>query len=737
MTHMSLASYYPEGSMHRAIIAIMIFIISMTGAYAMNADFYVSPQGDDGWSGTLPAPNEMRNDGPFATVQRAQKAVRAMKPPKLHPAYVLLREGTYEITSPLSFGPEDSYTTYAAYPGEKPIISGGRHITGWKKSGDVWTATIPSSWYFRDMYLNGQRRSRTRLPKEDFFHLESLGQDVRNAFRYKEDDIKTWGNLEDVEVIAFNAWDELRFHIKSIDEKEHVITFTGSNNWPFECWGQANSRYYVENAPVPLEPGQWYLDRQSGVVTYRPLPGENIKRAEFIAPVIDRLVLVDGNDKQPVEHFNLKGLSFRYAGWDLPKESYISIQAAVKIPGVIGLNLVRDCAVTDCDISRVGQYGIEIGTGTSILVKGNTIHDMGAGGIKLHAGDHNLITRNHIYDLGHTYPSAVGVWVGNSGHNMISCNHIHDLFYTGISVGWNWGYGPTKTQENIIEHNHIHNIGRGLLSDMGGIYTLGVSDGTVIRYNLIHDVQSFNYGGWGIYLDEGSTHMLVENNIVYRVKTGGFHQHYGKENIIRNNIFAFSKQGQIQRTRQEGHLSFTFEHNVVVWDEGVLFTGNWDDPATYKIDNNIYWALKEANWFDTYKGTQFTKWQQPGRDEHSMLVDPQFLDPAHGDFRLSESSPVEKLGFKPIVGAGDKLCGVRELVLAVLNPRLGYRRDLFLGSRLLYQAREQVHSILSAQSPNSGNEFPHSISVSTCLYCPATSVAAGRRWPSCRLDRLQ
>jgi len=149
------------------------------------------------------------------------------------------------------------------------------------------------------------------------------------------------------------------------------------------------------------------------------------------------------------------------------------------------------------------------------------------------------------------YPSAIGVWVGQSSRNTISHNHIHDLFYTAISVGWTWGYAPNQCAGTLIEFNHLHHIGKDMLSDMGAIYTLGVQPGTVIRNNLIHDVQSFTYGGWGIYTDEGSSNLVIENNIVYRTKSAGFHQHYGRENLVRNNIFAFGKEFQLMRTRAE------------------------------------------------------------------------------------------------------------------------------------------------------------------------------------------
>ena len=125
-----------------------------------------------------------------------------------------------------------------------------------------------------------------------------------------------------------------------------------------------------------------------------------------------------------------------------------------------------------------------------------------------------LFSDNHIFDLGKIYPSAVGIWMGQSINSKISHNHIHDLNYTAISVGWTWGYAPQQCHHHIIEHNHLHDIGRGMLSDLGAIYALGVQPGTVIRNNLIHDVSCLAYGVGGIYLDEGSSDILLEHNVV-------------------------------------------------------------------------------------------------------------------------------------------------------------------------------------------------------------------------------
>lgn len=634
------------------------------------ADFYVSVEGNDSWSGKLPSPNEMRTDGPFASLERAQRAVRELlaSARPIQPVTVLIRKGTYRLTAPIVFSPEDSGTErcpviYAAYPGEKPILSGGRRITGWRKTdNDIWIVDIPDvrdgKWYFRDLYVANQRRSRPRLPKEGFYLLaDSLGSNVRDAFVFADNDIKPWENLEDVELVAFNAWDELRFHIKSVDPDKRVVTFTGANNWEWKRW-EGNNRYYVENVKEALdEPGEWYLDRKTGLLTYYAFPGEDPNKLDVTAPVLNELIRFEGDhaNGRPIKHVHLRGLCFQHTGWSLPAESYISIQAAFKIPGVVIMNDCMSCSIQDCEFSRIGHYGIELRRGCrDCLVKGNEIHDMGAGGIKV--GEpiirneealqtvRNRIIANRIYDGGKTYPSAVGIWIGQSGGNVVSKNHIHDLYYSGISLGWTWGYGASLNDGNVVEYNHIHDLGKGLLSDMGGIYTLGARGKTLLRYNLIHDVMAHSYGGWGIYFDEGSSNVLAENNICYNCKTGGFHQHYGKENVVRNNIFAFAKIGQLQRTRPEEHISFTFERNIVYWTEGPLLHGNWGDDK-FKMDYNLYWNAAGGK-IDFY-GKSLEEWRSKGMDLHSLIADPLFVNPDKADFRLRKESPASKIGFKP------------------------------------------------------------------------------------------
>jgi hypothetical protein len=339
-----------------------------------------------------------------------------------------------------------------------------------------------------------------------------------------------------------------------------------------------------------------------------------------------------------------------------PPEGNNFSQAEVNLGGAISLTGARECAIEGCSIRSIGSYAIDFGTGCrNNRVENCDLSDLGAGGVKIGLTryvpeDENLCSRqvirgNRIAHGGRLHPAAIGVWIGHSPYNVVEHNEIVDLYYTGVSVGWSWGYAPCGSHHNTIAFNHIHQIGQGVLSDMGGIYTLGLAPGSVLHHNLIHDIDAYDYGGWGIYYDEGTTEMVGENNVVYDTKTGGFHQHYGKENTVRNNVFAFSRRDQIQRSRQEPHRSFTFERNIVYWNGGALLGSVWGDN-NYILDKNIYWRTDGKP--VEFAGMSLDRWQAKGQDQHSVIADPLFVDPEHRDFQLKEDSPARKLGFEPI-----------------------------------------------------------------------------------------
>ena len=660
-------------------LALCGFIVS-----AQAVTFYVSPRGNDAWDGSDPDRKGSSVQGPLLTIKAALDkagtvAQRAINPGD--PTVIVLRGGYYPLNQPLEITPDTigasskQSLTIRHYKSERPVVHGGTSITGWRRVGTspVWQTTIPEvregKWYFRQLFVNGERAVRARTPNDGFFRI--VGESPKDnpvRLHYRAGDIKKpWAADGDVEVVAFLAWGDLRMQIRSVDDEKHVATLSGN---PQESNRENNAQYYIENAPDAFDcAGEWYLDRKTGVLKYWTLPGQDMTRLEVVAPRLDSLLRINGDFKEhrPVSNLSLRGITFSYTDWALGEHGYADTQAAFMIRGALKAEGLVNSSIEDCEFSHLANYAIDLGRGCrSVKMVGNDIFDMGAGGIRV--GEPNVgpegfdqnsghvITDNHIHHLGEVYKPAIGVFVIQSGNNRIAHNHIHDLYYTAVSLGWTWGYQTSPCHHNIVEYNHLHDIGKGVLSDMGAVYTLGIQEGTVIRNNLVHDVDAFTYGGWGLYTDEGSTHILLEKNIVYRTKSAGFHQHYGKENIVRNNIFALGREHQLMRSRKEQHSSFTFERNIVYFNTGELLGSNWDD-GKYEIDNNIYFDARKPDAGVKFQGLTFEEWQSKGRDTHSLIADPLFKNPAKLDFRLKPGSPAGRMGIEPI---STKEIGIRK-----------------------------------------------------------------------------
>jgi hypothetical protein len=584
---------------------------------------------------------------------------------------ILLRTGVYTLTEPLMLRTEDSGAgstqlfTIAAFPGEKPVISGGHRITGWKSIGGkpgLWRAEVPEvregKWYFRSLFVNGQRKQRSRTPNEGFFRIRGESpQEKPLKLKFSPGDIKKgWAADGDVEAVALFAWSNVRMQIRAVDETNNIATLSGD---PRPSNKENDARYFIENAPDGVDaPGEWHLDRETGLIIYKAEAGEDPNQQEVVAGRLNSLISLQGEPKKPIQHVVLRELTFSHTDWALPENGYADTQAAVAIRGDVRAEAAVNCVITDCTFAHLAGYAIELGRGCQgDQVIGNEMFDIGAGGIRIgetakraeptEQNHGHIVTDNNMHHLGVVYPPAVGVLIFQSGQNRVAHNHIHHLYYTAISVGWNWGYQETPCRENVVEFNHLHDIGQSMLSDMGAVYTLGIQKGTVIRNNLIHDVNSFTYGGWGLYPDEGTSEIVWENNVVYRTKSAGFHQHYGRENVVRNNIFAFGKEHQLMRTRPEPHISFIFTNNIVFFDSGDLLGSNWSNDH-YVVDGNIYFDARPGAETMKFAGGSLEQWQQRGHDTNSLIADPLFVDASHYDFRLSTNSPALKLGFKAI-----------------------------------------------------------------------------------------
>lgn len=599
--------------------------------------------------------------GPLHSITEARDHIRQQRATDPDATFrVIVADGRYEISEPMTFGPQDGNVVYEAASGADPVISGGRKITTpWTATeSGVWSTQLSADWRFDQLWINGNHAVRAREP-DHFFHYMLRGQErlIENARRARQtltvrpQDIASLQGLsaeqiQNVQFLAFHKWDTTRRFLESADAAAGKLVSVGrgmkSHN-PLTL----NTGYILENYREAMdEPGEWFL-APDGLLSYRPRAGESIDTIECIAPDSEKLIVIRGDaaSDQWVTKLEFHGLAFRHSGLITPPSGFEPSQAASPIEAAVQIDGGRGIVFADCEIGHVGQYGVWFRKGCRDgVLQRCWVHDLGAGGVRVgetgiaknlaERTSHIVVDNNIIHHAGHMFPCAVGVWIGQSGDNQVTHNEIADLFYTGISVGWRWGYSESLAARNRIEHNHIHHIGQGWLSDMGGIYTLGPAPGTVLRGNRIHDIDSWGYGGWGLYNDEGSTDILLENNLVYRTKSGGYHQHYGRDNVIRNNIFAYGREYQVRRSRVEDHLSFTYEQNIVLFDSEELFHGHWGDDGV-AVGRNLYW-----------RGGGDVDISKADTSGESVIADPRFVDPKNDDFRFIDMSAADKIGFQ-------------------------------------------------------------------------------------------
>lgn len=670
-------------------------------------DLVVSPDGRDTNPGT--------SARPFRTLRRAQQAVRDHKARGglTNPVNVALRGGTYALDAPLVFTPADSGTaecpvTYHSWPGETAVISGGRRIREFTRVGRFWETTLvdvkAGKRGFNQLYVNGHRRSRARTPNDGaYFRVHSAlsGKDAKSGFRYKRGDVNQWPDLDDALFVVYASWYNTQHHVESLDAAARVVRFTNKPGRPFS-WYEKNLRYYVENIAEALDaPGEWHLNRQTGVLRYCPLPGEEIATAQIVAPVVSQtLVHFRGEPGLGlyVEHVHLKGLQIRHTDAHLPKDLYDARQAATVQNAGILADGARYCSIDSCEVSNMGEHGIWFRDDCHHNVARRChVHDLGGGGIYVgekwrwgggcpgwpgykkledipHTTEHNIVDNCFVHDGCYLFTGSIGVWIGQASHTTVSQNEICDMSYSGISLGWDWSGHPSTCHDNLIEYNHIHHLGHRRMNDMAGIYTLGLSPGTVLRNNLIHDVTAYQSPvgyclGSGIYLDQSSGDMLIENNVCYNIDNAGFFLHYGTNNRLTNNVFAATRGlGRLgwgtYFTARKGKADKgnSATHNIVTTPTGKLgkatCTGGknrGDDYEFVKMGKNVYFCpdpeppkFSKSHSDSEENIVSFAEWQALGRDRDSLFADPLFVDANAHDYRLQPGSPARKLGIVSI-----------------------------------------------------------------------------------------
>jgi hypothetical protein len=507
------------------------------------------------------------------------------------PAQIILHDEKYEIRSPVIVDPPLAGNGLTFLPfddNSHPVISGGRVIDNVHEHTDgTWRVTIDEvrngNWWFEEVFAETDPRIRARHPNDGFARVVDAGPDNRTNFTFDPAELPLESLDANSEVVFFHDWSTSRIQIASIESETHTLRFANRIGCKAPHYAithfERHPRFYIEGSPLLVDrPGEWALHRETGEFVYFPLPDEQIDNIRLIAPVAPSLFHVQGTIDTPVTNVVFRGVSFAHVNWPIPDYGYAEGQAAFfeqrdnpasdgtrdAIPAAIEFTNARDCRVVECEVSAVGGSGIWIGQECrDCEIVDSVVRNAGANGIMIgeaagrsveggpwwqnapeQVASGNTVEHTLVEKCGRRFFGSVGVWIGLAEQTSVSKCEIRDLPYTGVSVGWRWDPTPTPCKANVIKDNHIHHIMQ-TLSDGGGIYTLGLQPGTVLRRNAIHHVLR-NAGrapSNGMFLDQGTMDLVLEENIFWAIDTTPIRWHWTYTNIVRNNTFVL-REGQ-------------------------------------------------------------------------------------------------------------------------------------------------------------------------------------------------
>ncbi len=642
---------------------------------------FVANNGNDAWSGRLAAPNSTETDGPFATLERARDEIRKIKGAGEMPAggvTVELRGGVYQREQPFELKAEDSGSfdapvVYRARQvedsrneGEEVRLVGGKTVTGFEPvtdpailgrlapeaRGNVLQANLKGLGITDfgevkggglELFFEDKPMMLARWPNEGFVKIVGLvggdPVDVRGTkgdkigkFMYEGDQPKQWVEEKDTWVHGYWFWDwaDQRHKVESIDTEQRVISVVP----PYHGYGyRVGQWFYGLNILAELDqPGEWYLDRESGVLYF--WPPASIEDGQPTVSVIETLVKMEG-----VEHVAFRGITFEAA-----RGTAITISDGAHN------------RIVGCTLRNLGSWAVTISGGAHNGVVGCDIYETGNGGISLSGGDRQILEpaghyaeNNHIHHYGRwnrMYQPAISIsGVGNrASHNL-----IHNAPHMALSFGGN---------DHLIEFNEIHSVCYES-NDAGAIYSGRdwTMRGTVIRHNYLHHISGFEGRGCvGVYLDDMFCGTTIYGNLFYRVTRAAFIGG-GRDNLVENNIFVDCQPSLHIDARAMGwagyHVDTTMKERLLAmpykeppWSERYPELVNiWEDEPAAPKGNIVARNISQGGKWD---GVRDEARRYVTFENNLVDKDAGFVEPPPGNFQLRDDSPAYGLGFKPI-----------------------------------------------------------------------------------------
>ena len=665
--------------MRRFSIALLVFAFCVSSGFSQKTVepdkfYFVSPDGNDKNEGTI--------DSPLESIEGAQKLVRDYKSsfPDIE-VTVYFRGGKYYRTQSAIFSHEDGGTEsgsviYKAYPGEKPVILGGKKLQlEWKKyKNGIYKAEVPEGLIFESLYINDEEQVLARYPNfnPDVRTFNGTAEDC-----ISKDRVKKWKDPSDgyFHVIHGALWGGFHFRITGKKGKNELIMEGGwQNNRPEN--GLHKKLRFVENIFEELDAqNEWYLDRKTSTLYFMPPDLLDLDNANVEVAYLENFIKVLGSEDQPVKNLSFDGFTFNRSIRTFMKTSDPLLRSDWTIyrGGSVYFEGTEDCSIINCTLHQIGGNAIYVNSyNRNTLIKGNHLFNIGASGIcftgdttavrnALYSAygpptkekdlDHTIGPKNNLYpanctadnnlihDIGKVEKQVAGVQISVAMDITVSHNSIYDCPRSGINVG-EGAFGGHLFEFNDVfntvletsDHGSFNSWGRDRFWMAGNKPTEDIVDKypesifyDLLKPSVIRNNRMSCDHGWDIDLDDGSSYYEIYNNLCLQ---NGIKLREGYYRKVENNIC----------------LNNAMHPHVWLKDNNDIVRGNIFGSKFFPIRINNWGREIDYNWYTDYEYLEIQ--QALGLDENSQSGDPQFIDAENGDFRLKPTSDVFNFGWK-------------------------------------------------------------------------------------------
>jgi len=575
----------------------------------------------------------------------------------------------------------------------------------------------------------------------------------------------------DIALLIFEQFSTSKLPISCIDTTNRVVYLTAPTAFsaakPTESGFIESNRYLIENVEDELDQdgaGIWFLDRSTSpnwTLKYEALDGEDPNKDTVVVPQLKQLIVASD-----LQYVTFKGLTFEADNYTVWPQGHASIELEPDIGAAVSFQNSSHITFDSDTVRHISGTGTDFiscitdpnhGTNPSTrpepecvatlpapsvaknAIENSAFYDIGVLGLRI--GDPYLSTdeedsvpedttveNNVVEGYGRTIPASFGIAQGEGHDNLYTHNEVYDGYHCAISISEQLASGAPHgvgNARNTISFNDVHNLLQGIMNDGGSIRIQSGNDyytapGNKILNNRIHDVTDASimdangYGGHGIYMDDQTGLVDVENNLVYRVSASTVYTPHGpakpnKANLIKNNILAYGRLGMIEvgdpypyypsgipASPDDVARSFKVVSNLFYFDRSLasspafsVIAGCAWTPFAYPLfedfESNLYWRTDgkfagdhmafsvqkeedtntmdtkppcapgpayDPTWYDFYT---FKHWMtEVHEDEESIVANPKFKRPEYpyDDYSLPDGSP--GVGFSPFLpdGAG-------------------------------------------------------------------------------------